>query len=333
MKRSLLTSSKRMMSSMPCTVHSTFRDEFGTQVKPHGLDWHVKGESHIAYTSTGTSDTKQLAQEADTPEGRQSIVEAHNRWCFAKDLPFRKAEEIEKVYLAETGTHVRVQWKEYTENGRERYTIQDVEKIIAADKSAIGEAPPAPVWINGYLYGLLSPKTLPEILEAIQNTPSTRKTFTKINGIIRIERRFVGMIRGQDVFDHLLDNLYATEDPEIIDERTLIGTATLPDWIMGGKLTSRVWIRELENGNLLCLRPLYNDDINTKDRKYELVKGNDTEKIGLVKMELERLRHLATLPSPIDESLLEENGGREEKKEPLTEPEEKSTQILWTVMY
>lgn len=306
-------------------VHSTFRDDVGNQVLPHGLDWHVAGQSHIAYT---TRDEAYL-QKADTPEGRQLIIEAHNRWCFAKDLPFRQTNDIHQVQLSATGKHVRVLWKDYQETGeKEKYTIQNVSKIVAADKAAIGDGPPASVWVNGYLHGNLTPETLPTIIQVVEDTPSNRLKFSKVNNIIRIERRFVGMIRGQDVFEHLLDNLYAMEDPQIIDDRTLIGTATLPDWIMGGELTSRLWIQEQENGNILCLRPLYHDDINTKDRKYELVRGIDAEKISLVKIELERLRYLATLPSPIDESLLVQgrflmngNPESEEKKEQPTERE------------
>lgn len=161
------------------------------------------------------------------------------------------------------------------------------------------------------------------MLETLATIPSRKLTFRKSRGMIRIERRFVGRIVGQDIFDHLLDNLYAMEDPQIIDIRdddnlTLIGTATLPDWIMGGELTSRIWMKELENGNILCLRPLYNDNIDTSDRKYELKRGKDDTRIAMVREELERLRYLATLPSPfdVDEEEVEDNAVlTEEKKE------------------
>ena len=123
------------------------------------------------------------------------------------------------------------------------------------------------------------------------------------------------MIRGQDVFDHLLDNLYAMEDSEIIDDKTIIGTATFPDWIMGGELTSWLWIRELPNGNIMCLRPLYNDDISTKDRQYELIKGKDDDKIEIVEAELERLRYLASLPCPFEQEMEELAKRRPEQEE------------------
>lgn len=46
------------------------------------------------------------------------------------------------------------------------------------------------------------------------------------------------------------------------------------------------------------MRPLHNDDISTSDRKFDLKKGQDDEKIALVQAELERLRQLAALDHP-----------------------------------
>jgi hypothetical protein len=87
----------------------------------------------------------------------------------------------------------------------------------------------------------------------------------------------------------------ALEDPHIVDDCTLIGTATLPDWIMGGKLTSRLWVQD-KGKSILFLRPLRNDDVDTSDRRYEL--KDDTAKMQLVRQELTRLRHLASLHHP-----------------------------------
>ncbi len=100
----------------------------------------------------------------------------------------------------------------------------------------------------------------------------------------------------------MLDNLYALEDVQVLDDRTIIGTATVPDWIMGGDLTSRLWVQQEEpGGDILCLRPLYNDDTGTADRRYELRRGRDDDKIIIVQKELERIRYLAGLPDPYPE--------------------------------
>jgi hypothetical protein len=122
--------------------------------------------------------------------------------------------------------------------------------------------------------------------------------------IVRIERQFWGQVRGQEVYEHILDCLYALEDPQLVDEHTVIGTTTVPDWIMGGDLTSRLWVREdPHSGNILFLRPLYKDDITTTDRRYELQTGRDDAKIRTVRHELERIRYLASLPDPYPDLL------------------------------
>lgn len=68
-----------------------------------------------------------------------------------------------------------------------------------------------------------------------------------------------------------------------------------------GKLTSRIWVREMKD-RIRFLRPLHGDDIETSDRKFDLVHGKDDQKIALVQAELKRLRHLATLKHPLESS-------------------------------
>jgi hypothetical protein len=301
----------------PVTVHSTFRSASGHKVLPYGLQWHMSGDSHASYVPWNGEEAIDWVNDQTA---HSWIVQAHNKWCFAKDRPFRKVEDIAKVSWVPFGgdgpQHLQVEWKPLQHEKEEVYKQAKIENLLEQDKSATGEEAPAEVWLNGHLEGMLQPETLPEILAALEKIQSRRLTYTKTRGIIRIERRFVGMIKGQDVFEHLMDNLYAMEDPQEIDELTLIGTATLPDWIMGGELTSRIWIREQENGNILCMRPLYDDRLDSSDRKYELKRGKDDSRIATVKEELERLRYLASLPSPFDEDKVVE----EEKKE-LTERE------------
>ncbi|CAB9506829.1 expressed unknown protein [Seminavis robusta] len=287
----------------PWTVHSTFRDEVGGQVKPHGLEWHMGGDS-ILYYAPVSPDAKEIiaTKGLDNDETRQWLVEAHNRWCFAKDETFKKVQDIEEVQWTPDGNHVEIFWREpeLLTQPEQKFTIAQVSGLVRMDASAKGEEPPCQVWINGYFAGVLQPNTVDSIVEQVDRIPSKKLVFRKSRGIIRIERRFKGMIRGQEVYEHCLDNLYALEDPQIVDNNTIIGTATLPDWIMGGELTSRIWVSELENGSILCKRPLYRDDVGTSDRTYWMKKGKDDDKIAVFKEEMARIRYLATLEHPFE---------------------------------
>ena len=159
------------------------------------------------------------------------------------------------------------------------------------------------MYINGEYLAELTLSTLPSIIEAVKEMKRQKICYRRSEGVIRIEKYFQGWIRGHEVFDHLMDNLYAMEDIE--DYGTyIIGSATLPDWIMGGELTSRLYVEELPNGDILTLRPLRNDDISTSDRRYQLEKGKHDDKIVLVRRELERLRRLAAMKHPFNASLL-----------------------------
>ena len=42
-----------------------------------------------------------------------------------------------------------------------------------------------------------------------------------------MERYFRGRPYDEELFEHVMDNLYALEDPEIIDDRTVIGVLLL----------------------------------------------------------------------------------------------------------
>ena len=119
-------------------------------------------------------------------------------------------------------------------------------------------------------------------------------------GILRIERYFRGMVRGEEVFEHVVDNLLAFEDVKMLDDDTIIGTATLPDWIMGGVLTSRLWLRD-DGDTVLALRPLYDDDVTREggvDRRFQLKQGNSEEanrRIATIRSILEDARRLAAM--------------------------------------
>jgi hypothetical protein len=199
--------------------------------------------------------------------------------------------------------HVRVRWLDLqaTQCIIKETRHESIEGFVDKDEAAQLGGPPAEVWINGnFVSHLDGPDSVPAIKDAIAKIRSVKVSIKRSEGIVRIERYFCGMIQGEQVFDHVMDNLYALEDPEMLNERTMIGTATLPDWIMGGNLTSRLWVRARQNSNILFLRPLWNDNTDTSDRRYELVKGEDDRKIQLVLKELARLRHVALLTAPFD---------------------------------
>ncbi|KAL3896993.1 MAG: hypothetical protein SGARI_007024, partial [Bacillariaceae sp.] len=222
----------------------------GRQALPHGLEWNLAGESFVAYVPIPTSkenchlvvngnrvlENIHETPPQDTPAVRKAIVNAHNRWCFAKDLPFRSVHEIEALSIPKllndnkTSTtksesiHYYVKWKEASPDQISSSRLQSPSEVLQRNPSATGDAPPAEVWINGVDCGVaLEPSTLPTIVEAVGNTPSLNlsvKMQSSNDGdnvnpkrILRIERYFRGGLRRkQDIFDHLLDNLYALED-------------------------------------------------------------------------------------------------------------------------
>lgn len=286
-------------SAIPFVVHSTFRDFEGRQLVPRGLEWGMDGDSHVTYLPADDSTDK---IDMNDPLVRRGIIEAHNRWCFAKQIPFKNADDILSL-SSRNGTHIQVNWRDTPRVVETDLRHENVTKLVTkyAEKAKEG-GKSAEVWVNGKFISLLDGlDAVDSVLEAVSNVPSMKVSLKRSDGFIRVERYFTGGLRDRvQVFDHIMDNLIALEDPQELDEQTVIGTATLPDWIMGGDLTSRLWTRELDNGNILFLRPLRNDDVSTSDRRFELVKGRDDEQIQVVREELTRLRMLASLSHPFE---------------------------------
>ena len=328
------TMSASSIQPVPFSVHSTFRDLFHQQLFPTGLEWDLAGTSHMSYAFMDPRNDDDAVFDLSADDAiRQGIVIAHNRWSFAKDLPFKQVQDIEGITLSSTGQHVFVQWKgnnlenPYGSNNPDgNVTVskfQDIPTLLQSDDAALGKSPPMPVWINGKYVTDLQPSTINYILSEIEKVPSLRlswkKTIHNASNItssgstdasnkakpatsdLRIERYFTGGLRKrQDIFEHIMDNLYALEDVKILDENTIIGSATLPDWIMGGDLTSRLWVRiEPETGTIMFRRPLYNDDLQTSDRKFDMKREKDDQtKFDMVLNEIERLRYISKLASP-----------------------------------
>ena len=304
------------------SVHSTYRDNDGRLLLPDGLEWNLPGTSHLSYVSIPARDLTSI--NLCSNQVKQGIVEAHNRWCFAKDLAFRRVEEIQDLSMIGKN-HIHVEWMEQHKKDtviferRHENLAELIQKAAAAAAAAAAKAKDGSsssatqVWINGHFVAILQPDTVPQILAELSHVQE--QSLTKLTWkqqllsaeLIRIERYFHSYLRNRDqIFDHVMDNLYAMEDITVLDEDTIIGTATLPDWIMGGDLTSRLYVRdeEHETGDIVMLRPLHKDDIATSDRRFRLVKGQDDDKLRLVRAELARLRHLASLEHPFEKSLI-----------------------------
>lgn len=316
-------------------VHSTFRNnKTGEQIFPRGLEWGVPGTSYLTYYrrpgreiffSNGT--TLEYCFKSTTT--RRALVEAYNIWAFAKQLPFKREQDIVSVKLL-GDSHVDVEWKQ--EDSRLECLIvnRNIKELLEEEDAASEENDvSAEVWINGVFVSVLNgTSSLKYIMEALGKTRSHHLCYKRSEGLIRIERKFKGCLMNRDVvFEHVLDNLFAMEDVEILDDQynqlpTMIGTATLPDWIMGGKLTSRIWIQELNDGTICFERPLYDDHISTSDRTFELRRGADDDLIRIVKRELERLRQIASVDHPLLDQIkadaMNENG-RLEKEDPALE--------------
>jgi hypothetical protein len=75
------------------------------------------------------------------------------------------------------------------------------------------------------------------------------------------------------------------------------------------------------DGGILFLRPLYDDNITTSDRRFQLTKGIDDEMIDIVEEELKRIQYLATLPLPHPE--LTNTTGKNDDSQGITASEDK----------
>jgi hypothetical protein len=290
---------------VPFWIHSTFRHNT-KQVKPYGLEWGLDGDSLMTFVPARQG-REPPQHDWPSPSCHRGLVEAYNRWAYSKEQEFKTIQDIQDITVHSDGIHVQVEWKIPNFVPYQYCTPDDVESWITDEAQRMDDESSAEVWVNGVYEGRLNGEisSLSAIRLAIQRAqcPGTTLCVKRYSdgGLIRVEKYFRGMLRKrQQVFEHIIDNLIALEDPEILDSKTLIGTATLPDWIMGGNLTSRLHIREMENGDLQFVRPLYNDDIGTSDRKFVLSKSSgDADKIAVVTKELERLRYLATLQHPL----------------------------------
>ncbi|CAJ1935107.1 unnamed protein product [Cylindrotheca closterium] len=283
---------------MPVYIHSTFRDEDGRQVFPRGLEWDVDGDSHLSFAVPIFEDA--------TPE---NLVQAYNRWCCAKDLPYKTTDDI--LSIDQQGSdHVHVKWKKG--NHVEQVVLGDsIEELLKADEATTDatQNKTAEVWINGEFQGTLSndPQDLQAILQKVPKT-ANKLCYKRTPTRIHIDRYYTSYLRKNQAWDHVWDNLVALEDPKVLDDQTIIGTATLSDWIMGGQLTSRMWIKD-KGTSILFQRPLYEDDLDTSDRRYEI---SDPKRMAMVRDELTRLRYLAKLRHPFVAKRMAERKAKKE---------------------
>lgn len=306
-----------MRRSLLPFIHSTFRDVKGKQVLPSGLQWSLPGVSHVRFVLSPLDPKTPDALHTESPEFRFSLVQAFNRWCAAKDLnDFKTGSDIESVTLLDDRKHFQVHWKDtkyiiqqsvrYQDIGNLlRNTVAKQQPVLLDPRDSSEPSNPVEVWIQGQYHGPLQLDTVDDIIASIPYTENRLEFKQSSLGQIRIERYYRGKLRKNQAWDHIWDNLVALEDPQLLlDSNTIIGTATLKDWVVGGTLTSRLFIQE-EEDRILFLRPLHNDDPETSDRRYELTtKDSDEnnalviERMEMVRHELERLRYLASLKHP-----------------------------------
>lgn len=272
---------------MPVYIHSTFRDEDGRQVFPNGLEWDMDGDSHIRFAVPIFEDA--------TPD---NLVQAYNRWCCAKDLPYKTTDDI--VSITKQGPeHVNVKWKKG--NHVEQVILgNSIEELLKKDEACTTQEKTAEVWINGEFQGTLSnkPEDLQAILDKVPKT-ANKLCYKRTPTRIHIDRYYTSYLRYNQAWDHVWDCVVALEDARMIDDNTIIGTCTLSDWIMGGQLTSRLWVQDKGGTSILFQRPLYEDDLETSDRRYEI---KDPKRMAMVRHELTRLRYLAKLRHPHDDA-------------------------------
>eukprot|EP00038_Savillea_parva_P010369 m.189844 g.189844 ORF g.189844 m.189844 type:complete len:363 (-) comp17845_c0_seq1:142-1230(-) len=312
-------------------VLASFRDSSNNPTRPHGLQWEMSATSCMAYvpapdaaadlddvraspTDTGGDDAAndnllpsseprrdgtapQL--DLDASKVRYGIVAAHNLWAFAKGLRFVTVKDIVSMQSDADG-RIFVKWAPPTGHESASRPI-DLAGAIREDPSATQAGSPTDVWLNGLYIGTLDgPDTVDAIVTQVQASHSVKLMFLRSQGLLRIERYFRGRPRGEELFEHVIDNLFAIEDPQVLDKKTIIGTATLPDWIMGGMLTSRIWVREEEDGGMYALRPLYGDDIKSTDRRYRLSPGSppDDRRLVLLRRSVNDVRYLSRFAMP-----------------------------------
>lgn len=275
-------------------IHSTFRGPTGRVVRPDGLEYDMEGTSQVRFAIS--EGQKALL----THDYESSVVETYNRWAASKDLPFKTADDI--LTITEQGErHLHVEWQEDDHIFEEVILNDSAEDLLRQDRAATDGGGAAQVWVNGNFVGILDdPDSLDAILPKIPSS-NNKFCYKRYPGRIHLDRYYVSYLRYNHAWDHVWDNLVALEDVQIVDDNTLLGTATLKDWIMGGQLTSRLWVRD-QSESILFMRPLFEDNIDTADRRYEV---NDPVKLEAIRKELKRLRYLTTLKHPYVVELLQ----------------------------
>jgi hypothetical protein len=214
-------------SSLPF-VHLTFRDAQGRLVRLDGLQWECQEPPTRFVVKDDQINLDNL---------RGDIVQAYNRWGFAKDLPFRTEQDVGS--LSRHGQHhVQVEWKDAEKGSIEKVIKQeDIEKLLRSDTAAKAKGPPADAWVNGVFVGTLNngptppstTATVDKIMDAIPTEPANKVRYKRSEGRIRIERYYWGALRRPHAWDHVWDCLVALEDPEPLDGSTFSATATLRD--------------------------------------------------------------------------------------------------------
>jgi hypothetical protein len=260
----------------PCWIHSTFRNPHdGHKIRPHGLQWSMEGQSHIRYVVPPAAEQIGKWKWGDhSPPSHLSILQAYNRWNFAKDLSnsFRNLEDI--ISVEKDGSHHwKVEWKipsssidtglpDTTVTGgtfvEEVIRFENIERLLyddaqlATDNNTSGNMQ---VWIQGKLCDQpLNTQTVDAIIQQVIPFLACHQahnhhrflSYKRSPNRIRIERYYRGMLRNEtQVWDHIWDNLLALEDVEITSMSSVPGMVEEEEKnnVFIGTATLKDWVR------------------------------------------------------------------------------------------
>merc|ERR1719453_684885 len=142
-------------------------------------------------------------------------------------MPFATAEDIQDASEQPDGC-VIVRWRSLQPQDSVEFpggiaSTQDAFRRVVA---SLEPGHLVTVYLNGRrhatLQGPATGASVEDVCRAVAQLRSTKLCLRSGGGVCRIERFFSGMVRGEEVFEHVMDNLLALEDPHVIDENTVI---------------------------------------------------------------------------------------------------------------
>ena len=198
---SLASSDDEKTSIVPFAVLSTYRHErTGEPLRPVGLQWNLPGESHITFVPLPKTGA---LVDTSLPAVRRGIIDAYNRWTFAREETFSCVEDIAAVSISDD-ERITVEWKESLQERlfHEESFGSNIAELLQKEPAAQQEGESsAEVWINGRFAGnLCGPESLPLILQALSTVTSRRLAYKRSGDgkFILIERYFAKLFATEE---------------------------------------------------------------------------------------------------------------------------------------